>query len=341
MPKAVFDRCVSAVALVLLAPLLLIVAVVVRLDSPGPVLYRQRRVGRHGRPFMLLKFRSMVRDADRQAANVSPAGDPRVTRVGSVLRQWYVDELPQLVNVIKGDMSLVGPRPETPEFVERYTPDERRVLAVKPGVAGPSTLAFMDEATELAAAANPEAHYVTTMMHERVRLDLGYLERASLRYDIALLVQQVLAITGDRLRRAAEVHESPSGPLARGLPLQLVVVIVLASLGPDLLAGSGTVAAHMAHALAYAALTASLVIAWIAHRSQGWWVRALSFACLAITFGAVVEIAQLAVGRDAEWLDLAFDAAGALAVLPVVWTVRSRTRPVRTPATETSGGPWG
>jgi lipopolysaccharide/colanic/teichoic acid biosynthesis glycosyltransferase/VanZ family protein len=336
MPKAVFDRCVSAVALVLLAPLLLIIAVTVRLDSPGPAFYRQRRVGRGGRPFTLLKFRSMVPDADKQAPNLSPAGDPRVTRVGSVLRRWYLDELPQLVNVIKGDMSLVGPRPETPEFVAQYTPDERRVLAIKPGVAGPSTLAFLDEATQLAGAANPEAHYVTTMMHERVRLDLDYLERASLRYDIALLVRQVLAIVGDRLRHVAEVRESP-----QGLPWPLVVMIVLASFGPDLLAGSGTVVAHMAHALAYAALTASLVIAWSAQRSRGWWVRALLFACLAIMFGAVVEIAQPAVGRDAEWLDLAFDAAGAFAVLPIVWTLQSRTRPVRTPATEMSGGRWG
>jgi lipopolysaccharide/colanic/teichoic acid biosynthesis glycosyltransferase len=136
----------------------------------------------------------MVVGADRLAANVSATGDPRVTRVGRVLRKTYLDELPQLVNVLRGDMSLVGPRPETPEFVAHYTPDERRVLTVRPGLAGPSTLAFMDEADLLAAAPDPVSFYVTTVLHDRVRTDLAYLERRSIGYDVGLLVKQVLAI---------------------------------------------------------------------------------------------------------------------------------------------------
>ena len=192
--KRAFDLVVSAVALVLLIPVLLVIALAVKLDSPGPVLYRQRRVSRGGRLFRLYKFRTMVVDADRLAPNVSATGDPRVTRVGRFLRRSYLDELPQLLNVLAGDMSLVGPRPETPEFVELYTPEERRVLSIRPGLAGPSTLAFMDEADLLAAADDPVAYYATTVLHDRVRADLAYLERCSLGYDVRLLCSQALAI---------------------------------------------------------------------------------------------------------------------------------------------------
>jgi lipopolysaccharide/colanic/teichoic acid biosynthesis glycosyltransferase len=192
--KRAFDLAVSLVALLLLVPVLLVIALAVWLDSPGPVLYRQERVTRGGRLFRLLKFRTMVVDADRLAPNVSAAGDPRVTRVGRFLRRSYLDELPQLVNVVRGDMSLVGPRPETPEFVALFTPEERRVLTVRPGLAGPSTLAFMDEAELLATAEDPVSYYTSTVLHQRVRADLTYLERCSLGYDIRLLCTQVLAI---------------------------------------------------------------------------------------------------------------------------------------------------
>jgi lipopolysaccharide/colanic/teichoic acid biosynthesis glycosyltransferase len=197
--KRVFDIAVSLAALILLVPVLAVIALLVKLSSPGPVLYRQRRVSRGGRLFQLFKFRTMVVGADRLAPNVSASGDPRVTRVGSFLRRSYLDELPQLLNVLRGDMSLVGPRPETPEFVDLYTPEERRVLTVRPGLAGPSTLAFMDEADLLARAPDPVSFYETTVLHERVRADLAYLERRSIGYDIRLLAQQVMAIVG-RLR---------------------------------------------------------------------------------------------------------------------------------------------
>jgi len=188
------DRVVSALALVVLLPVLLLIACAVRLSSPGPVIYRQVRVGKGGVPFRILKFRTMVDGADRLAANVSPTDDPRVTRAGRVLRSWYLDELPQLVNVLRGDMRLVGPRPETPEYVALYTPEERRVLQVKPGLVGPSTLAFMDEAVQLAGAEDPAGHYEAVLLHERVRLDLQYLGRRSAVTDIQLLLRQVIAI---------------------------------------------------------------------------------------------------------------------------------------------------
>jgi lipopolysaccharide/colanic/teichoic acid biosynthesis glycosyltransferase len=192
--KRVFDIVVALVALILLLPVLAVIALIIRLDSPGPAFYAQERVSLYGRRFRLLKFRTMVVDAERLAPNVSAAGDPRVTRVGRVLRRWYLDEFPQLLNVIRGDMSLVGPRPETPEFVAYYSPAERRVLTVRPGLAGPSTLAFMDEAEQLAATPDPVAHYVTTILHERVRADLIYLEHRSIGYDIRVLCAQALAI---------------------------------------------------------------------------------------------------------------------------------------------------
>ena len=192
--KRCFDVTASAVALVVLSPVLVGIGVAIRLDSPGSPIYRQVRVGREGRRFRILKFRTMVRDADRLAANVSPSDDPRITRVGRFLRRWYLDELPQFVNVLRGDMSLVGPRPETPEFVALYTPEELRVLEVRPGLVGPSTLAHMDEGKVLSSAADPEALYRTRILHERVRVDLEYLSRGSLPYDVALLARQLLAI---------------------------------------------------------------------------------------------------------------------------------------------------
>jgi lipopolysaccharide/colanic/teichoic acid biosynthesis glycosyltransferase len=198
MLKNVLDRLIAAIALVVLTPVLLVVLLAVRMDSRGPGLFRQVRVGRNGRRFEILKFRTMVNGADRMAANVSPTGDPRVTRVGGFLRRWYLDELPQLINVLKGDMSLVGPRPETPEYAALYTADEHRVLTVRPGLVGPSTLGFMDEAERLAMADDPADHYATVLLHERVRLDLDYLDRRSLPYDLALLFRQAWAIVARR-----------------------------------------------------------------------------------------------------------------------------------------------
>lgn len=192
--RNVFDRSVAAVALVLLSPVLLVISLLVKATSPGPVLFRQVRVGKDGRPFSICKFRTMTHTGGTGSAEVSPLGDPRVTRVGRVLRGWYLDELPQLLNVVRGDMGLVGPRPETPEFVALYSEDERRVLSVRPGLAGPSTLGFMDEAERLAGHADPNAHYRDVLLHERVRLDLSYLEQRSFGYDLRLLYRQVIAI---------------------------------------------------------------------------------------------------------------------------------------------------
>jgi lipopolysaccharide/colanic/teichoic acid biosynthesis glycosyltransferase len=205
--RRALDALVALVALLVLMPLLVTLGLLVVLTSPGPVLFCQERVGLHGRPFRIYKFRTMVRNAHLLAAHVSPAGDPRVTPLGRVLRACYLDELPQLLNVLRGDMALVGPRPETPEHVALYTPAELRVLSVRPGLAGPSTLGFMDEAERLAGVEDPAAHYRAVLLHERVRMDLGYLDQRSLRYDLRLLCRQVLAI----MRRRGHAADGPTG----------------------------------------------------------------------------------------------------------------------------------
>jgi lipopolysaccharide/colanic/teichoic acid biosynthesis glycosyltransferase len=192
--KRFFDVAASCAAVILLSPMFAIIAVAIKIDSRGPVLFRQIRVGLRSKPFVIFKFRTMAPDADRIAPNVSPSSDPRITRVGRFLRSSYLDELPQLFNVIMGTMSVVGPRPETPEFVALYTPEERCVLDVKPGLLGPSTLASMDESAILDAADDPFTYYVDVLMHERVRLDLAYLVEMSLATDVRLLVRQVTKI---------------------------------------------------------------------------------------------------------------------------------------------------
>jgi lipopolysaccharide/colanic/teichoic acid biosynthesis glycosyltransferase len=196
--KRAFDVLVSAAALIVLAPLLAAVAIAIKLGSRGPVLFRQVRIGRDGESFTMLKFRTMVAGADRIGPNVSATHDARVTRVGAVLRRSFLDEAPQLVNVLRGDMSLVGPRPETPEYVALLSEDERRILTVRPGMAGPSTLAYsVGEAAILAGVEDPDRHYRDHLLHLRVRADLGYLDRAGLRQDLRILAgTQRAVLTG-------------------------------------------------------------------------------------------------------------------------------------------------
>ncbi len=191
---SLLDRGVASVAILALAPVMVLVGAAVKLTSPGPVLYRQERVGQDGRCFRIYKFRTMVVGADRLSANVCPTDDPRVTRIGRVLRASYLDELPQLLNIVRGDMRLVGPRPETPEYVALYDAHERRVLDVKPGLVGASTLAFMNEGERLAAVDDPDRYYQDVLVHERVRLDLDYQRDRTSMGDLRLLVRQGAAI---------------------------------------------------------------------------------------------------------------------------------------------------
>ncbi len=193
--KRSLDRCVSGVALVLLSPLLAILALAVLLGSGRPILFTQERVGRDGRPFRMLKFRTMRPDAARGLL-ITGSGDRRVTRVGRLLRAGKLDELPQLVNVWRGDMSLVGPRPEVPRYVSRYTPEQRRVLEARPGLTDPATVLFADEEDRLGAVPEEarERYYLEEILPLKLRLNQDYIDRAGLGYDFVLILRTIRAL---------------------------------------------------------------------------------------------------------------------------------------------------
>ena len=186
MAKRALDLVISILGLLLLSPLLLVLALWVKLDSEGPVLYRGKRVGKDGRPFHMYKFRTMVMGAEKRGPAVTYRGDPRITPAGRFLRKTKLDELPQLLNVLRGEMSLVGPRPEDPSYVGFYTPEQRQVLSVKPGITGPTQLEYRDEASMLQGEGVDE-EYVTRLMPEKLKLDLEYVGTRSLLLDLKIL----------------------------------------------------------------------------------------------------------------------------------------------------------
>lgn len=188
MAKRAFDLLGAAVALLLLAPLLVAIAVWIKLDSSGPVFFRQQRVGRHGRLFVIHKFRTMVADAPALGPQLTVGADARITRAGARLRRSKLDELPQLLDVLAGAMSLVGPRPEVPAYVALYPPELRdKVLAVRPGITDPVSLEFADEGELLARAADPEREYVEVLLPKKLRAAAHYAEHATLTTDLQVL----------------------------------------------------------------------------------------------------------------------------------------------------------
>ena len=188
MSKRLFDVVGAGLALVLFSPLLLLLALVIRLDSPGPVFFRQERVGRHGVLFRIHKFRTMVADAPARGLALTVGADPRITRCGAWLRRTRLDELPQLIDVLRGAMSLVGPRPEVPRYVQHYPPGLReRALAVRPGITDPSSLEFIDEASLLANAADPEREYIERILPRKLQCAADYADRASLWTDLRVI----------------------------------------------------------------------------------------------------------------------------------------------------------
>src|SRR6185312_15043826 len=192
--KRALDAVLSALMLVVMLPLLLIVCALVKLTSPGPVFYRQERVGKGGRPFNIVKFRSMVIDADRHGPGLTSAGDPRVTKCGAVLRQLKIDELPQLWNVLKGDMSLVGPRPELPVYVENYDLQQQMVLTVRPGLTDTASICFRWEEDLLAQRSDPERFYKDDILPRKLALNLQYVANMSLTNDFVLMIQTVRSL---------------------------------------------------------------------------------------------------------------------------------------------------
>ena len=195
MAKRLFDIVCAGIGLLLLSPLLLAVAVWVKLDSPGPVMFRQERVGRFGATFRIHKFRTMRVDAPRLGPQITIGDDARITRSGRWLRASKVDELPQLWDVLRGAMSLVGPRPEVPRYVALYPADLRElVLSVRPGITDPASLSFRNESELLARAEDPEREYVEVVMPMKLRLAADYVRNASLGGDIRLILATLGAI---------------------------------------------------------------------------------------------------------------------------------------------------
>lgn len=195
MSKRLFDLVGAAVALLLLSPLLLAAALAVKLDSPGPVFFRQQRVGRGGVPFRIHKFRTMREGVP--GLQITVGDDPRITRVGRWLRRTRIDELPQFIDVLQGTMSLVGPRPEVPRYVDFYPPELReRVLSVRPGITDPVSLAYADESELLARAADPEREYVEVLLPRKLQAAAAYAERATLWTDLGVLLRSVGVLLG-------------------------------------------------------------------------------------------------------------------------------------------------
>lgn len=193
--KRLLDLVFAAAGLFLLAPLMTVIAVCVRLDSPGPVFFRQLRVGRGGVPFRIHKFRTMRADATSSGLPLTVGADPRITRVGRLLRRTKLDELPQLIDVLAGTMSLVGPRPEVPRYVALYPEAVRRqVLSVRPGITDPASIAYRDENALLASAADPERVYVEQVLPAKLRAALDYVEHRSLRGDLRLIGATLRAV---------------------------------------------------------------------------------------------------------------------------------------------------
>ncbi|MBS1583659.1 MAG: sugar transferase [Bacteroidetes bacterium] len=194
--KRAFDIVFALTLLVLLSPLLLVFASAVALTSPGGAFFRQQRVGRGGRPFRLLKFRTMRPGSEAQGQLTIGGRDPRITRVGYVLRKTKLDELPQLWNVLAGDMSVVGPRPEVPKYVALYTAEQRAVLSVRPGITGMASLDYIDENELLARAADPEKAYIEKVMPAKLALDLRYVRERSLALDLRIIAVTVRKVFG-------------------------------------------------------------------------------------------------------------------------------------------------
>lgn len=199
LSKELFDRFAAACGLLLLSPLLLLIAALIKLDSRGPVLFRQQRVGRDFRPFDMWKFRTMTQDAQALGGSLTVGDDPRVTRIGRALRRTKLDELPQLVNVFKGDMSLVGPRPEVRKYVDLFVSEYRELLQVRPGVTDLASIAYRDEASALGQAADPEGEYITRALPQKLRLSRESIERSSFWFDLGVIMATLVDVGLDRM----------------------------------------------------------------------------------------------------------------------------------------------
>lgn len=192
LTKRVFDFFAAFVGIIVISPILIIVSVVIKIDSPGKVMFLQKRVGKGEKEFYIYKFRTMVTDAEKLGKQITVGKDSRITKVGAFLRKYKIDELPQLFNVLKGDMSLVGPRPEVPKYVALYSKEQKKVLSVRPGITDLASLRYSDENEILGKVDNPEEHYINVIMRDKLNLNLEYIEKSNLFFDISLIIKTII-----------------------------------------------------------------------------------------------------------------------------------------------------
>lgn len=216
MQKRIFDIGCTLLGILVLIPIMLLISVCIKFDSPGPVIFRQIRVGRRGRPFNVLKFRTMEVNAENNGLSITSSGDARITRVGEFFRKYKLDEIPQLFNVIKGDMSLVGPRPEVPKFVECYPAGmKERILSVRPGVTDNASIEFRNENQLLADSSDPERCYVEEVLPTKLALYNQYIDNHTIFGDLVIIFRTIFAVMNIEPRRGKD------GPPGENLPREL------------------------------------------------------------------------------------------------------------------------
>ena len=190
--KRIFDLVCSTLGLIVLSPVLIIIAIKIKAGSDGPVFFKQIRVGQSGKEFEILKYRTMVVDAEKLGKQITVGNDNRITKIGSFLRKYKLDELPQLINVFKGDMSLVGPRPEVPRYVKLYNEEQKKVLEVKPGITDLASIRYRDENDLLGGVENPEEFYINTIMPDKLALNLEYIRKNNIVFDIYIILNTII-----------------------------------------------------------------------------------------------------------------------------------------------------
>jgi len=193
MLKRAFDILLSLLGLILVAPILLIAGLLIKIDSKGPVFFKQERVGKDFRPFMIWKFRTMVHDQNNGPL-ITTRDDKRITRIGGYLRRYKIDELPQLVNVLKGDMSFVGPRPEVKKYVDLFESDFRKILTIRPGITDPASIRYSNEEAILSSSPDYEEVYITRILPDKLRLSLEYVKNHNIIKDILLILKTIFRI---------------------------------------------------------------------------------------------------------------------------------------------------
>lgn len=192
--KRLFDICASIGGLLVLALPFCMVAIIIKLTSKGPVYFRQKRVGKNGKTFRIYKFRTMTVNAEAQGMQITVGADRRITKIGQILRKTKIDELPQLINVLKGEMSFVGPRPEVPRYVELYSDYQKNILKIKPGITELASIVYRDENEVLAQSEDPEKTYIEEIMPKKIELNMEYMQKMSFWYDIKLIFKTFAAV---------------------------------------------------------------------------------------------------------------------------------------------------